>query len=50
MIEAVAHVRIVENCDRTTVHIIEGNSRDALKQNSYTVHFQSILGYRRVIY
>ena len=39
------HVGIVESCDGTTVHTIEGNSGDAVKQNNYTVNSQSILGY-----
>lgn len=44
------HVGIVESCDGTTVHTIEGNSGDAVKQNSYTVNSQSILGYGLVAY
>lgn len=44
------HVGIVERCDGTTVHTIEGNSGDAVKQNSYTVNSQSILGYGLVAY
>lgn len=44
------HVGIVESCDGTTVHTIEGNSGDAVKQNNYTVNSQSILGYRLVAY
>lgn len=44
------HVGIVESCDGTTVHTIEGNSEDAVKQNSYTVNSQSILGYGLVTY
>ena len=44
------HVEIVESCDGTTVHTIEGNSGDAVKQNSYTVNSQSILGYGLVTY
>ena len=44
------HVGIVERCDGTTVHTIEGNSGDAVKQNSYTVNSQSILGYGLVTY
>lgn len=44
------HVGIVENCDGATVHTIEGNSGDAVKQNSYTVNSQSILGYGLVAY
>ena len=32
------HVGIVESCDGTTVHTIEGNSGDAVKQNNYTVN------------
>lgn len=44
------HVGIVESCDGTTVHTIEGNSGDAVKQNNYTVNSQSILGYGPVAY
>lgn len=44
------HVGVVESCDGTTVHTIEGNSGDAVKQNSYTVNSQSILGYGLVAY
>jgi len=44
------HVGIVESCDGTTVHTIEGNSGDAVKQNNYTVNSQSILGYGLVAY
>jgi len=44
------HVGIVESCDGTTVHTIEGNSGDAVRQNSYTVNSQSILGYGLVVY
>lgn len=44
------HVGIVESFDGTTVHTIEGNSGDAVKQNSYTVNSQSILGYGLVAY
>ena len=36
------HVGIVESCDGTTVHTIEGNSGNTVKQNSYTVNSQSI--------
>lgn len=39
------HVGIVESCDGTTVYTIEGNSGDAVRQNSYGVNSQSILGY-----
>lgn len=44
------HVGIVESYDGTTVHTIEGNSGDAVKQNNYTVNSQSILGYGLVAY
>ena len=44
------HVGLVESCDGTTVHTIEGNSGDAVKQNNYTVNSQSILGYGLVAY
>ncbi len=39
------HVGIVENCDGTTVHTVEGNSGDRVKQNSYSINSPSILGY-----
>lgn len=39
------HVGIVESCDGTTVYTVEGNSGDAVKENSYTVHSTSIMGY-----
>ena len=39
------HVGIVESCDGTTVYTVEGNSGDAVKENSYTVHSASIMGY-----
>ena len=41
----VDHVGIVESCDGTTVYTVEGNSGDAVKENSYTVHSASIMGY-----
>ena len=44
------HVGIVESCDGTTIHTIEGNSGDAVKQNSYAVNSRSILGYGLVAY
>ena len=39
------HVGIVESCDGTTVYTVEGNSGDAVMENSYTVHSASIMGY-----
>ena len=44
------HVGIVERCDGITVYTVEGNSRDAVRQNSYGVHSQSILGYGVAFY
>ncbi len=43
--EASDHVGIVESCDGTTVHTVEGNSGDRVKQNSYSINSPSILGY-----
>ena len=34
-----------KSCDGTTVYTVEGNSGDAVKENSYTVHSASIMGY-----
>lgn len=42
------HVGIVESCDGTTVYTVEGNSGDAVKENSYTIHSASIMGYGTV--
>ena len=39
------HVGIVEKCEKGVVYTIEGNSGDAVKQNSYPVDSASILGY-----
>lgn len=39
------HVGIVESCDGTMVHTVEGNSGNAVRQNKYSVHSPSILGY-----
>ena len=44
------HVGIVEICDGITVHTIEGNSGDAVRQNNYSIHSQFILGYGVVAY
>lgn len=44
------HVGIVENSDGAMVYTIEGNSGDAVRQNSYMVNSQLILGYGLVIY
>ena len=43
------HVGIVDSCDGTTVYTVEGNSGDAVKENSYTVHSTSIMGYGMVL-
>lgn len=39
------HVGIVESCDGTTVYTVEGNSGDAVEENSYIVQSASIMGY-----
>jgi cell wall-associated NlpC family hydrolase len=39
------HVGIVESCDGTTVHTIEGNSGDACNRRTYNVNSPSICGY-----
>lgn len=39
------HVGIVEKCEKGIVYTIEGNSGDAVKQNSYSMDSASILGY-----
>lgn len=39
------HVGIVESCDGTTVYTVEGNSSDAVEQNSYAANSQIIAGY-----
>jgi len=44
------HVGIVERCDGTTVYTIEGNSGDAVKERSYAISSDSIMGYGRVVY
>ncbi len=44
------HVGIVERCDGTTVYTIEGNSGDAVKERSYAISSNSIMGYGMVDY
>ena len=44
------HVGIVERCDGTTVYTIEGNSGDAVKERSYAISSNSIMGYGMVVY
>ena len=44
------HVGIVESCDGTTVHTIEGNSGDACQRNNYSISSSSILGYGTPVY
>lgn len=43
------HVGIVESCNGTTVYTVEGNSGDAVEENSYTVQSASIMGYGVVL-
>ena len=44
------HVGIVERCDGETVYTIEGNSGDAVKERSYAIRSDSIMGYGMVGY
>ena len=44
------HVGIVERCDGTTVYTVEGNSGDAVKERSYAIRSDSIMGYGMVVY
>lgn len=44
------HVGIVERCDGITVYTIEGNSGDAVKERSYAISSNSIMGYGMVVY
>lgn len=44
------HVGIVERCDGTTVYTVEGNSGDAVRERSYTISSDSIMGYGMVVY
>lgn len=44
------HVGIVERCDGITVYTIEGNSEDAVKERSYAISSNSIMGYGMVVY
>ncbi len=39
------HVGIVELCDGSTIYTIEGNSGDAVRQNSYVINSEFIMGY-----
>ena len=39
------HVGIVEYCDGSTVHTIEGNSGNACKQREYSLYSVVIRGY-----
>ncbi|WP_270284068.1 CHAP domain-containing protein [[Clostridium] scindens] len=39
------YVGIVESCDGTVLHTIDGNSGDAVKQNTHSVNATSIMGY-----
>lgn len=39
------HVGIVQSCDGTTVYTIEGNSGDAVRQNTYNIHDDRLYGY-----
>ena len=41
---------IVERCDGTTVYTIEGNSGDAVRERSYAIRSDSIMGYGMVVY
>lgn len=44
------HVEIVERCDGTTVYTVEGNSGDAVRERSYAIRSDSIMGYGMVVY
>ncbi len=44
------HVGIVESCDGSTVHTIEGNTSDSCARRSYRVGSPSILGYGTPLY
>ena len=44
------HVGIVESCDGSTVHTIEGNTSDSCARRSYRVGSASILGYGTPLY
>ena len=44
------HVGIVDRCDGSTVYTVEGNSGDAVKQNTYAINSSSIMGYGLVAY
>ena len=44
------HVGFVESCDGAIIHTIEGNSRDRVKRNSYSVFSNSIYGYATPAY
>lgn len=44
------HVGIVESCDGSTVHTIEGNTSDSCARRNYRVGSASILGYGTPLY
>ncbi|WP_206390927.1 C40 family peptidase [Olsenella sp. An285] len=44
------HVGIVESCDGSTVHTIEGNTSDSCARRSYGIGSASILGYGTPLY
>ena len=44
------HVGIVDRCDGSTVYTVEGNSGDAVKQNTYAINSSTIMGYGLVAY
>ena len=44
------HVGIVHRCDGSTVYTVEGNSGDAVKQNTDAINSSSIMGYGLVAY
>ncbi len=44
------HVGIVEKCENGVVYTVEGNSSDAVRQNSYPVGYASIMGYGLIAY
>jgi cell wall-associated NlpC family hydrolase len=39
------HVGIVESCDGSTIHTIEGNSGDTCRRSSYSVNSSSVMGF-----
>ena len=44
------HVGIVESCDGSTVHTIEGNTSDSCAKRSYVIGSTLILGYGGSLY